>query len=44
MRNIIRVGNGYFVPTSDGWADGDRGIICCAAKVDGTTTTGSIKK
>ena len=35
---------GYFVPTSDGWADGDRGIICYAAKVDGTTTTGSIKQ
>jgi hypothetical protein len=35
---------GYFVPTSDGWGDGDRGIICYAAKIDGTTTTGSIKQ
>jgi hypothetical protein len=35
---------GYFVPTADGWEDGDRGIICYAAKLDLSTSTGSIKQ
>jgi hypothetical protein len=35
---------GYFIPTADGWDDGDRGIICYATKIDGSTTTGSIKQ
>ncbi|MCI0581982.1 MAG: septum formation family protein [Chloroflexi bacterium] len=35
---------GYFIPTSDGWDDGDRGIICYATRIDGATTTGSIKQ
>ena len=35
---------GYFYPIAKGWADGDRGFICYATRVDDTTTTGSIKK
>jgi len=35
---------GYFVPTADGWKDGVRGIICYAAKIDGSSTTQSIKQ
>ena len=34
---------GFFVPTSEGWGKGDRGIICYARKLDGSTTTTSIK-
>jgi Septum formation len=34
----------YFYPLKEGWAEGDRGFICYAARVDGKTTTGSIKK
>jgi hypothetical protein len=34
----------YFYPIGEGWAAGDRGFICYATKVDGTTTTTSIKK
>ncbi|OGO53687.1 MAG: hypothetical protein A2V84_01835 [Chloroflexi bacterium RBG_16_70_13] len=35
---------GYFIPTSDGWGDGDRGIICYATKIDESTTTDSIRQ
>ena len=35
---------GFFVPTSDGWSDGDRDVICYAAKIDSSTTKGSIKR
>lgn len=34
---------GYLSPTAESWADGDRGIICYAARLDGATTTTSIK-
>ena len=34
---------GYFHPTSEGWGDGDRGVICYAYNVDGSTSTGSVK-
>ena len=34
---------GYFHPTSEGWSDGDRGVICYAYNVDGSTSTGSVK-
>lgn len=35
---------GYFYPLAEGWADGDRGYICYASRVDETTTNTSIKK
>jgi hypothetical protein len=34
----------YFYPVSAGWAEGDRGFICYAARIDGTTTNTSLKK
>ena len=34
---------GYLSPTTESWADGDRGIICYAARIDGATTTTSIR-
>jgi hypothetical protein len=34
---------GYFHPTSEGWNKGDRGVICYAYNIDGSTTTGSVK-
>ena len=34
---------GYFHPTSEGWGKGDRGVICYAYNIDGSTTTGSVK-
>ena len=34
---------GYFHPTSEGWGDGDRGVICYAYNIDGSTSTGSLK-
>jgi hypothetical protein len=34
---------GYFHPTSDGWGNGDRGVICYAYSIDGVPTTGSLK-
>jgi Septum formation len=34
---------GYFHPTSEGWGDGDREVICYAYNLDGSTTTGSVK-
>ena len=34
---------GYFHPTSEGWGDGDRGVICYAYNIDGSTATGSVK-
>lgn len=34
---------GDLSPTTESWADNDRGIICYAARLDGVTTTISIK-
>ena len=34
----------YLYPTKEGWGEGDRGFICYAARIDGKTTTVSIKK
>lgn len=34
---------GYFFPTSDGWAKGDRGITCYIAKADEAPMTSSLK-
>lgn len=34
---------GAFSPTDDGWKDGDRGITCYAAMVDGSAMTESLK-
>jgi hypothetical protein len=34
---------GYFVPTTESWASGDRGLICYAVRVDGTTVSQSLK-
>ena len=34
---------GYFHPTPDGWSSGDRGVICYAFYLDGSTTTTSVK-
>lgn len=38
------LGLGYYIPTTDGWKDGDRGIVCYAARDDDATMTGSVKK
>jgi hypothetical protein len=35
---------GYFIPTSEGWSDGDRGVICYVAKIDSSVTKGSVKR
>jgi Septum formation len=35
---------GWFVPTPDGWAGGDRTVICYATRTDDQKTTGSVKK
>jgi hypothetical protein len=34
---------GYFHPTSEGWGNGDRGVICYAYNLDGSTSTGTVK-
>ena len=34
---------GFFHPTTEGWGKGDRGVICYATRLDGSTTTGSLK-
>lgn len=34
---------GYFIPTTEGWGDGDRSLICYATLVDGTPTSTSVK-
>jgi Septum formation len=34
---------GYLHPTKDGWGGGDRGVICYAYNIDGSTQTGSLK-
>ena len=34
---------GWFYPTTEGWNDGDREITCYAIRIDGATTTQSIK-
>ena len=34
---------GYFHPTSEGWGDGDRDVICYVYNLDGSTSTGSVK-
>jgi hypothetical protein len=35
---------GYFVPTTKGWNDGDRGITCYVSREDGAAMTSSLKK
>ena len=35
---------GYLSPTVDGWANGDRGVICYATRLDGAPTKGSVRK
>jgi hypothetical protein len=34
---------GFFTPTAAGWAQGDRGISCHASRIDGATTSGSLR-
>lgn len=34
---------GYFVPADNSWRDGDRKIICYAARTDGTSMSQSVK-
>lgn len=34
---------GYFTPTADGWAEGDKGISCHVTRIDGAATTGSVR-
>jgi Septum formation len=34
---------GYFVPTNEGWDDGDRTVICYAVRVDGAQMTQSVR-
>lgn len=38
------LGLGYYVPSPDGWKDGDRGIVCYAARADGAAMTSSVRK
>lgn len=35
---------GYFVPTSEGWSKGERGVICYGTKIGNEPMQGSIKK
>ena len=35
---------GWFSPTSDGWKNGDRGLICYVYRVDGAKMTAPVKK
>jgi Septum formation len=35
---------GWFEPTTDGWANGDRTVICYATRQDNSTWTGSLKQ
>jgi hypothetical protein len=34
---------GYFVPTNEGWDDGDRTVICYAVRVDGAQMNASVR-
>lgn len=34
---------GYFVPTNEGWDDGDRTVICYAVRIDGTQMSQSVR-
>lgn len=38
------LGLGYLMPTSAGWAKGDRGITCYAVRADGAPMTSSVRK
>jgi hypothetical protein len=40
----VVLGLGYYVPSPDGWKEGDRQIICYAAREDGAAMTTSVKK
>lgn len=35
---------GYFVPTSDGWSEGDRDVICYGTRLEDEVMQGSIRK
>lgn len=39
---VLRLG--YYVPSPDGWKDGDHGIVCYAAREDGAAMTTSVRK
>lgn len=34
----------YFHPTESSWSKGDRGLVCVAVNIDGSTMTSSVKK
>lgn len=34
---------GYFVPTAEGWDQGDHELVCYATRIDNQPSTGSIK-
>ena len=38
------LGLGYYVPSDDGWKDGDRGVVCYTVREDGAAMTSSVKK
>jgi hypothetical protein len=38
------LGLGYYSPSSEGWSDGDRGIVCYAARNDGGPMLASVRK
>jgi hypothetical protein len=44
LLSSTNAGMGFFRPTDDGWAGGDRKMICYAQPADGTQIKGSIKK
>jgi hypothetical protein len=39
---VLRLG--YYVPSPEGWSDGDREVLCYAAREDGAAMSVSVKK
>jgi hypothetical protein len=40
----VVLGLGYYIPSDEGWKEGDRQVICYAAREDGAPMTTSVKK
>ena len=40
----VVLGLAYYTPSEEGWKDGDRGVVCYAAREDGAAMTTSVRK
>ncbi len=40
----VVLGLGYYMPSEEGWKDGDRGIVCYATREDGAAMMTSVRK